>query len=668
MNKAYLSVKELSELTGKSVRQARRYANDSAISGHPVTVRTTRGNGGDLFEFAQESLPLDLQKKYAEQHIVDLRPKFDDAMQDLMEQQVAKKAPTREELLAKWDDASLNARERAEQRVLILDELDQLRSSGMPKMEALDLVIRKFETSQGSIYNWQRAVKGLPRSCWFPALLDDLKGQPNTGRKPIAKALLRAMADLYLTQTRMTKASVVRTIKRELHKYPFEWPQVDRTTLWNRFAETYPKEVQFYHREGEKKWEETYWTNIKRDRSMLGACQLLVGDGHLADYFVVNAKGKRYRPMLSAWQDGGSNFLFDPIVGEVENTDNIRRGFVNICKQYGVPDYVSVDNGMGYASKELSGQDTNRRRFKNVEAEAKGIFGLLGIRTIWAQVAHGQSKPIERAFGTLEDYLKEFPELKKAYLGNCPDRRPTSDRVPVSLEVFEHCVMEAVRRYNAEEGRRSEGIQANGRSYEEIFTAKLKEKAPRKLEAWETQYCLHSGVIKKVPDRNGGRFVLNKITYEHEALAEWMGEEIQIRYNADDMREARAYTLDGKFICQLEVTEVRGYLDRESASTEERAKRRRRKALREYQKTSADLVELETNYDRAPKQRPQPIVEEIQEDAPSVEPLTLNPSGRNQSEETESDLHRFFATHRADDLEAMKKPKVSLSLSGGDYE
>ncbi|WP_332460286.1 transposase domain-containing protein [Pseudophaeobacter flagellatus] len=65
-----------------------------------------------------------------------------------------------------------------------------------------------------------------------------------------------------------------------------------------------------------------------------------------------------------------------------------------------------------------------RFRFKVREEDPLGVLPLLGIQIHWATPAHGQAKPIERAFRDLASDVAKDPCFAGAYVGNRPDAKP----------------------------------------------------------------------------------------------------------------------------------------------------------------------------------------------------------------------------------------------------
>ncbi|MGE4489143.1 MAG: transposase domain-containing protein [Kiritimatiellales bacterium] len=503
------------------------------------------------------------------------------------------------ELKERFDGASLKNQERASTRLKALNQVKHLSDAGLTVSDAVAAVAKEYGFSQQSVWNWRKAVRGYPDSQWLLLLIDDYEGRRNNLRQ-IPQAYLKLVATFYMSDTQPGFAECLRAANRaaRAEEPPVDVPRCSEKTIRRHFDSIYLPEAQCYAREGEKAWEARYWPAMRRDRSMLGALEVLNGDGHKLDYWVRWPDGKEGRAMATFWMDLSSNYFFPPAIEASENMDTIRRSFLHICNTVGVPECVDIDNGMGYAGKDLSGQDSTRRRFKKVKAEAKGIFSLLGIRTIWAEVAHGQSKPIERSFRTLEEILKTFPELRPAYVGNKPDKRPDRTIKAVPIDLLRSCVMEAVVRYNAQEGRRSDGIKANGRSYRTIWEGKLAEAQnagkPRQLEDWERRYCIMPGRVIRVRKANGGIFSLHGNEYQAHELTAWLGEHIQVRFDPEDLTHVRCYDLDGKFICTPTVRTMTGFRDTSTLREYKRAKTVERKRVKDLADVRKDLAKLES--------------------------------------------------------------------------
>jgi hypothetical protein len=143
---------------------------------------------------------------------------------------------------------------------------------------------------------------------------------------------------------------------------------------------------------------------------------------------------------------------------------------------------------------------------------------MLGIRVSWATPAHGQTKPIERLFGTLARQVETRPEFRKAYQGNNPIARPeefdADHAVPV--EALRDAYREEVTHYHHAPHR---GDAMNGRTPLQVYDALTREPgfAPKRLTERQYRMCLLSAVA--VTLRRDGSFTVLGHAYWSEKTA-----------------------------------------------------------------------------------------------------------------------------------------------------
>jgi len=602
----FISAKQLSSLAEISAKSAWQAVSKQRWRGQNLQTRSVqgRGRGGKQMEVAISSLPKDLQKKWARENLKQTPSEevfaFSSSGHTQTRAVACPPVNTKQELLPldelqdRFDTASLQKQERAADKVRVLHQIANLKRAGVKMSDAVSVVAKEAGVSEGAIWGWKKKVRGYPEGAWASALLDSHQGRSKVCA--VSDEFLKLVAFYYLSDTQPDFIQCLRSAKRAARSEepPVVVPRCADKTVKRHFDRMYPDEVQCYAREGEKAWEAKFWASMSRDRSMLGALEILNGDGHKLDFWVRFEDGTEGRAMATFWMDLASNYFFAPFIEKSENMDTIRRSFLHICNTVGVPKCVDIDNGMGYAGKDLSGQDKTRRRFKKVQAEAKGIFGLLGITTIWAEVAHGQSKPIERAFRTLEGILKSNPELRQAYLGNRPDKRPDRTITAIPVELLRSAVREAVCEYNSQSGRKSDGIKAAGRSYQQIWETKLSESTPRPLEDWERRYCIMPGRVLRVRKQQGGIFTLHGNEYQAYELSAYLGQQIQVRFDPEDLTNVRCYTLDGQFLCQPQIRAMTGFRDTTNLREYKRAKNAQKRAVKQAVKEGELVARLES--------------------------------------------------------------------------
>jgi len=241
------------------------------------------------------------------------------------------------------------------------------------------------------------------------------KGQRKTTAEEQNAALSFA-----LHPNRLRIAEAVRLAKMMLDKRGVESPSSEATLrrwLLDFKDEHYDQWV--FARRGEKALNDLVLPYLKRDRSLLDVGDVLVADGHVLNFRVINPEtGKACRATLVGWLDWASAY---PVGWEIMPTENVqcvaaalRRAILTLGK---MPTVAYLDNGKAFKAKYF----TSKADFD--EAGFYGMFARCGIETIFAMPYNAQAKPIERFFGTFGELERMMPtcvgsdiEHKPAYL------------------------------------------------------------------------------------------------------------------------------------------------------------------------------------------------------------------------------------------------------------
>lgn len=162
-------------------------------------------------------------------------------------------------------------------------------------------------------------------------------------------------------------------------------------------------------RKGEKAWNDRCAISILRDWSLLEVGDVVIADGHTLNFETTDPDtGKPKRMTLLLFFDGASRYPLGWEVMSTENTACISSAFRRACIRLGkFPRVVYLDNGKAFRARFFDGCP---------DFEQAGFLGLyrdLGCEVIHAWPYHGQSKPVERFFGTMH----ELEELTPSYTG-----------------------------------------------------------------------------------------------------------------------------------------------------------------------------------------------------------------------------------------------------------
>ena len=171
---------------------------------------------------------------------------------------------------------------------------------------------------------------------------------------------------------------------------------------------------------GEKALNDQYAYWIKRDYSRIEVGDVLIADGHVLNFDIINPwTGKPKRMMLVLWQDMKSAMPLGWEIMPTENTQAINAALRRSIMRLGmIPKVAYLDNGKAFAGKYFNGTNLEEDGFA-------GLYGRLGIETIFAWPYHGQSKPVERFFGD----FGELERMSPSYVGACiADKPPRLNR------------------------------------------------------------------------------------------------------------------------------------------------------------------------------------------------------------------------------------------------
>jgi transposase InsO family protein len=317
-----------------------------------------------------------------------------------------------------------------------------------------------------------------------------------------------------------------------------------------RFLGRIPRPALDRYRGGKQALNDRSGRYIERDYSGVNSNDWWCADHHEFDVIVVH-RGKHVRPWLTAFQDIRSRKIVGwSITANGGNTDTILEAFDKGIASHGVPVRVYFDNGSDFASTALVGR-TKRERRAGLEVDADTVTGVfsglqIGITHCWPY--HGQSKPIERFFGTLED---RFGRTTTTYCGNSPANRPedldaklAKGMAPTLEELTDRFAAWLEGDYHT---RIHEGDAMDGRSPADVFTQCLVTKrtltdAIRSVFLWKpsrpTAYT-RAGIL------------CNGIRYGATApeLYDRIGKRLIIRVDPADANRAAVCELSGSVIC-----------------------------------------------------------------------------------------------------------------------
>ncbi|MGR3435245.1 MAG: transposase domain-containing protein [Shimia sp.] len=484
----------------------------------------------------------------------------------------------------KWscfEGATEKAKERALKRQMVLEMVSHLRATGLQQTLAIAYAAREFSVGVRSIHDWLRLVDGADRRDWLAYLVPGRKAPSRAIEAPLADTFMGHLQSLFLRPEQPTFAQcyrdAVKMAKATGWQVPPEW-QARRL-----YKKAVPKKVEVLRREGQKALMRLSPAQI-RDRKALQAMQLVNADCHRFDVMVRWPDGTVDRPSIAAFQDVYSGKLLSWRVDHAPNRWMVMSAFGEMIEDYGIPRECLFDNGMEFASKDLTGGMKTRYRFKVKEDDPHGVLTILGINVVWAQPAHGQAKPIERAFRDIASDVSKDPRFTGAYVGHAPHAKPENyGERAVPLETFVRVLGEGVLEHNAREGRTG-GICA-GRSFDRVFADSYAEAPIVRARPEQRHLWMMASRTVKVPAEQV-QVKLQGNFYYAPWLIERAGQELVARFDPEDLhRGLEMFDKEGRHLGFLECRSKVGFRDVDAA----RETSRRRARELKLTKKLADL-------------------------------------------------------------------------------
>jgi len=252
--------------------------------------------------------------------------------------------------------------------------------------------------------------------------LADNRGYANRGSRQLSQAQEEIVVTLIKWPNKLNIAEIIRAARAVMNERGIECKMADDTIRrWINDWKNEHYDEWVYHREGGSQG-----LNLKclpylmRDWSMVEVGDVLVADGHVLNFDIINpATGKPKRMVWLVWYDMRSNY---PVGWEIMPTENtqciasaLRRGLLRVKKQ---PKVLYLDNGRAFRAKFFQGCDDFR------QSGLTGLFERIGgqkkCEVILAWPYHGQSKPVERFYKT----FGELERLSPTYVGNNINNKP----------------------------------------------------------------------------------------------------------------------------------------------------------------------------------------------------------------------------------------------------
>jgi len=268
------------------------------------------------------------------------------------------------------------------------------------------------EVSWKTIEGWKKQYQKTKDAL----TLADRRGYWKRGRRVITEDQKKVILACVLNPNRPRVSEAIRMARAVMNTRGIPNGHSDAT--YRRWLEDWKSKnyhIWVFNREGSKAWNDTCAYYIERDYSLINVGDIVVADGHTLNFEIINPwTGKPKRMILILWYDMKSNFPLGWEIMPTENTQAIsaalRRAVIRLGRY---PKVAYLDNGRAFKARFFRGVDFDEEGFS-------GLYERLGIKTIFAWPYHGQSKTVERFFGSFAELERWSP----TYVGTSIDRKP----------------------------------------------------------------------------------------------------------------------------------------------------------------------------------------------------------------------------------------------------
>ena len=381
-------------------------------------------------------------------------------------------------------------------------------------------------------------------------ILADRRGVAHRGRTLLTERHQHIILGHVLNPNAPAISQCVREVQR---KFQAEGMFVPSDPTIRRFAKAYMTECfdsWTAFREGEKAWNDKCAISLLRNWNLVEVGDVVIADGHTLNFESIDPDtGKPKRMTLVLFYDGASNCPLGWQIMATKNTACISAAFRRSCIILGkFPRVIYLDNGRAFRARFFEGCP---------DFEQAGFLGLyrdLGCTVIHAWPYHGQSKPVERFFGTMHELEVWMPSYTGYDIAHKPARMMRGEKMHRKLYekmgarplTLEETKLQVARWFEEYKARPQFRTHLHGTTPGAVMEA---GRGPG-LTPEEMQRLTLLMMQKEVRTITKDGIRINGRLYWHEALFS-RRHPVLVRYDEYlNPFSVFVYTLDGTFLCE----------------------------------------------------------------------------------------------------------------------
>lgn len=297
-----------------------------------------------------------------------------------------------------------------------------------------------------------------------------------------------------------------------------------------------PEQAIYLARCGQAAWNKKYAMYISRDYTNVSAGSCWVSD-HAQIDIAVRINNSICFPWVTVFRDvKTSKWLGWFLHAEAPNSDHIFQAFYYGVTRFGIPEDIYLDNGKDYRCKDFAG-GRNSVQVKSLTDRENSLITNLGVAVHFALPYNAQTKPVERDFLKIKEYLsKGFVGYRGGKITERPEKLKKEIKQNKIMEYSDFKLLFDNFIKNVLNKTPSRGINLKGKCPDEAWAEEFAVKKVISKDALKL-FCMRTSKPVKI-GRNGVTDSSLDVSY----WADWMttekGRKVFLRRDINAYQEA----------------------------------------------------------------------------------------------------------------------------------